>query len=232
MKTSNCVEEKEWVDLLSKICQSNAARLESFHPSAYIGGVWTWYDLMKNIDLLYVRYSYFSFFQFFSCKERNQFVKGCQTVSPSPFQMGLATTLDPARDLQRLNTLIINNIDNLKLFTETNTVYGKEITSQEDHVQIHKNVMAMIDTAVKLQQIHLTYRALIDREMKYGSRQAPIGDDNYLLMRSGLGACSNQTLPSVNHQKHQALGLDGSPNFFIRNELLRSSLTNDKISHY
>lgn len=223
MKTSNCVEEKEWVDLLSKICQSNAARLESFHPSAYIGGAWTWYDLMKNIDLLYVSYSYFSFFQFFSCKERNQFVTGCQTVSPSPFQMGLATTLDPARDLQRLNTLILNNLDSLKLFTETNT---------GTNVQLHKNVMAMIDTALKLQQIHLTYRALVDREMKYGSRQAPIGDDNYLLMRSGLGACSNQTLPSVNHQKQQALGLDGSPNFFIRNELLRSSLTNDKISHY
>lgn len=44
VKTSNCVEEKEWVDILSKICQSNAARLESFHPSAYISGAWTWYD--------------------------------------------------------------------------------------------------------------------------------------------------------------------------------------------
>lgn len=42
VKTSNCVEEKEWVDLLSKICQSNAARLKSFHPSAYISGAWTW----------------------------------------------------------------------------------------------------------------------------------------------------------------------------------------------
>lgn len=42
VQTSNCVEEKEWVDLLSKICQSNAARLECFHPSAYISGMWTW----------------------------------------------------------------------------------------------------------------------------------------------------------------------------------------------
>lgn len=135
--------------------------------------------------------------------------------------MGLATTLDPARDLQRLNTLIINNLDSLKLFTEPNSVYSKEITLQEDQIQLHKNVMAMIDTAVKLQQIHLTYRTLIDREMKYGSRQAPIGDDNYLhLMRSGLGPCQ-----SLNHQKHHALSLDESPNFFIRNEMLRSSLT-------
>lgn len=43
VQTSNCVEEKEWVDLLSKICQSNAARLQYYHPCAYISGVWTWY---------------------------------------------------------------------------------------------------------------------------------------------------------------------------------------------
>lgn len=177
------------------------------------------------------------FLCFFSCKERDQYAKGCQTVSPSPFQMGLATTLDPARDLQRLNTLIINSLDDLKSFTEPNSVYSKEITSSEDLLQLHKNVMAMIDTAVKLQQIHLTYRALIDREMKYGSRQAPIGDDNYLhLLRSGLTAGGNQntatTLPTLNHQKHHNIGLDKSPKFFIRNEMLRSSLTNDKFSHY
>lgn len=174
---------------------------------------------------------------YFSCKERDQYAKGCQTVSPSPFQMGLATTLDPARDLQRLNTLIINNLDDLKSFTETNSVYSKEITSSEDLLKLHKNVMAMIDAATKLQQIHLTYRALIDREMKYGSRQAPIGDDNYLhLVRNGLGSCGNQntstTLPTLNHQKHHTLGLDKSSNIFIRNEVLRTSLTNDKFSHY
>lgn len=148
--------------------------------------------------------------------------------------MGLATTLDPARDLQRLNTLIINNLDDLKLFTEPNSVYSKEFVSPDDLHQFHKNVQVMIDTAVKLQQIHLTYRALIDREMKYGSRQAPIGDDNYLhLIRSGIGAGSNQnttaTLPTLNHQRHH---LNKSPNLFIRNEMSRSSLTNDKFSHY
>lgn len=151
--------------------------------------------------------------------------------------MGLATTLDPARDLQRLNTLIINNLDELKLFSEPNSVYSKEIISPEDLIQLQKNVKAMIDTAVKLQQVHLTYRALVDREMKYGSRQAPIGDDNYLhLLRGGLGSSTNQntstTLPILNHQKHHNLGLDKSPNFFIRNEMLRSSLNNEHFSHY
>ena len=114
--------------------------------------------------------------------------------------MGLATTLDPARDLQRLNTIIVKNLDDLKLFTEP------KANSSEDMILLQKNVKAMIDTAVKLQQVHLTYRTLVDREMKYGSRQAPIGDDNYLhLLRGG-------TLPIL---KHHNLGLDKS---FIQNE--------------
>lgn len=123
------------------------------------------------------------------------------------------------------------------MFSEPNSVYTKEINSPEELRQLQKNIMATIDTAVQLQQIHLTYRAIIDREMKYGSRQAPIGDDNYLhLMRGGLGASSNQnistTLPTLNHQKHHNFGLDKSPNYFMRNEMLRSSLTNDKFTHY
>lgn len=194
-------------------------------------------DVVCSVQMLYFQFNhtiYSCLFLFFSCKERDQYAKGCQTVSPSPFQMGLATTLDPARDLQRLNTLIINNLDELKLFTEPNS---KEIISPEDLIQLHKNVKALIDTAVKLQQVHLTYRAIIDREMKYGSRQAPIGDDNYLhLLRGGLGSSTNQhtstTLPILNHQKHHNLGLDKSPNFFIRNEMLRSSLNNEHFSHY
>lgn len=151
--------------------------------------------------------------------------------------MGLATSLDPARDLQRLNTLIVNNLDDLKLFTEPNSVYNKEITAAEDLLILHKNVMAMSDVAVKLNQLHITYRTIIDRELKYGSRQAPIGDDNYLyLMRCAANPLAQQqtnptatTLPTM---KHHTLGMDKSPKLFIRNEMLRSSLSNDKFTHY
>lgn len=185
--------------------------------------------MIKIIVKLFFVIKFFFFISAFSCKERDQYAKGCQMVTPSPFQMGLATTLDPARDLQRLNTLIINNLDDLKSFTESNSVYSKEITPSEDLLQLSKNVMAMIDAAVKLQQIHLAFRNKIDRELKYGSRQAPIGDDNYLHLRGGLSGNQNNsaTMPTLNHQKHH-----NSPNFFIRHEMLRSSLTNDKLSHY
>lgn len=42
VQANNCVEEKEWIDILTKICQTNTNRLERFHPSAFINGKWLW----------------------------------------------------------------------------------------------------------------------------------------------------------------------------------------------
>lgn len=42
VQANNCVEEKEWIDILTKICQTNANRLSSYHPSAFINGHWLW----------------------------------------------------------------------------------------------------------------------------------------------------------------------------------------------
>ncbi|KAG8237569.1 hypothetical protein J437_LFUL003292 [Ladona fulva] len=40
MYASNCVEEKEWIDILTKICQTNSNRLKLYHPSAFVDGRW------------------------------------------------------------------------------------------------------------------------------------------------------------------------------------------------
>lgn len=42
VQAANCVEEKEWVDLLTKICQTNKNRLTKYHPSAFRNGQWRW----------------------------------------------------------------------------------------------------------------------------------------------------------------------------------------------
>lgn len=42
VQTANCVEEKDWVDLLNKICENNKKRQEFYHNCAYINGEWTW----------------------------------------------------------------------------------------------------------------------------------------------------------------------------------------------
>lgn len=171
-------------------------------------------------------------FCFFSCKERDQSAKGCESVSPSPFQMGLATALDPARDLQRLNTLIMNNLNSFKLLLEPGGFYSKEHISPEDMVKLRLNIKAITDTAINLDQIHRSYKANVDRCMQYGSRQAPIGDDNYYLTRgTGLGNNPSGSKAIASHQ-HHTLPMDKSPKVFIRNEMLRSSLTNDNFSNY
>ncbi|GLG93814.1 Uncharacterized protein GBIM_01156 [Gryllus bimaculatus] len=36
VQANNCVEEKEWIDILTKICQTNANRLQRYHPSAFL----------------------------------------------------------------------------------------------------------------------------------------------------------------------------------------------------
>ncbi|KAF4519156.1 hypothetical protein B566_EDAN008218, partial [Ephemera danica] len=40
VQANNCVEEKEWVDLLTKICQTNQHRLRHYHPAAYLNNHW------------------------------------------------------------------------------------------------------------------------------------------------------------------------------------------------
>ena len=41
-QANNCVEVKEWIDKLTKVCQYNAHRLKQYHPGAYIYSHWLW----------------------------------------------------------------------------------------------------------------------------------------------------------------------------------------------
>lgn len=114
-----------------------------------------------------------------SCQKDNQNAQGCESVSP--FQIELPTALDPARDLQRLNSLIVDHLEELDKF---NTSLGN---GNEDSAQTRKTISDLKDVALNLKQINARYKSALLREMKYGSMQHPIGDDNYLHMsRNGL----------------------------------------------
>lgn len=150
--------------------------------------------------------------------------------------MGLATALDPARDLQRLNTLIITHMDGLVELADTNngSAYSKEPTVQDDPAQVRKTIGTIKNSALDLQKTHHTYKMALEREMKIGSRQAPIGDDNYLhITRNGLGAQLTSTMQqynaSIHHHNHHQ---HHSPTFFNRNQVLRNSFNNEKLSQY
>lgn len=40
IQANNCVEAKDWIDILTKVSQCNQKRLTVFHPSAYLNGHW------------------------------------------------------------------------------------------------------------------------------------------------------------------------------------------------
>lgn len=42
VQTANCVELKEWVDILHKVCNTNRNRLNAYHPCAFLNNQWQW----------------------------------------------------------------------------------------------------------------------------------------------------------------------------------------------
>ncbi|KAJ8979368.1 hypothetical protein NQ317_002957 [Molorchus minor] len=144
VQAANCVEEKEWVDLLTKICQTNANRLKKYHPSAFINGQWL------------------------CCKSPNELAQGCSEVScvDNNYHMNL----DPDRDLQRIHSLLIMHLSALGTLID--------VIQEPTICNILKQLR---EVAYQIEQKHRTYKRTLDRNTKYGSLAAPIGDDNYLL---------------------------------------------------
>ncbi|XP_048514075.1 ras GTPase-activating protein 3 isoform X3 [Athalia rosae] len=173
VQASNCVEEKEWIDILTKICQTNSNRLEKYHPSAYINGHWL------------------------CCRAALDNAPGCSEVSPG-IEAGLKMSLDPDRDLQRIHSLIFTNMPRLETLIsacECQAVYGANKLCMlpgggppiEDVPSCFKTLTSLRETSFALQQEHRAYSRKLARETKYGSKQAPIGDDNYLHLAASAG---------------------------------------------
>ncbi|KAL0106212.1 hypothetical protein PUN28_016130 [Cardiocondyla obscurior] len=173
VQANNCVEEKEWIDILTKICQTNANRLEKYHPSAYINGHWL------------------------CCRAVTEIAPGCSQVSPG-VEAGLRMVLDPDRDLQRIHSLIFINMPRLETLMnacECQAVYGASDmcvipdggSPIEDVPSCFKTLNLLKEAAYALQCEHRAYFRRLARDTKYGSKQAPIGDDNYLHLASRAG---------------------------------------------
>ncbi|XP_046990174.1 GTPase-activating protein isoform X1 [Schistocerca americana] len=177
IQANNCVEEKEWIDILTKICQRNSNRLKRYHPSAYINGTWL------------------------CCRSSNEFEPGCKDVSPGS-EAGLQMNLDPDRELQRIHSLFITHmakVESLKESCECQAVYTGDLCFLpnfviEDVQSCFKTLTQICEAAYELEQEHRNYLRSLARETKYGSKQAPIGDDNYLLLAASFGRMDNSIL--------------------------------------
>ncbi|KAL7035982.1 hypothetical protein ACKWTF_008647 [Chironomus riparius] len=198
IQTANCVEEKKWVDLLSKICENNKRRLDTFHPCAFINGEWT------------------------CCNERDQNANGCKAVDETPLEVDLVTQLDPARDLQRLHSLIIGNMNVMTKFFDTN------MPKNEETEFTRQTLRRLSEEALKLDQIQRNHRNKQLKDLKVGSKQEPIGDDNYIrgVSSSNLNSGSSTTpRPVTTTNQH----FDLPPTLFQRGHFLRNS---DGFSHF
>ncbi|EEB14485.1 Ras GTPase-activating protein, putative [Pediculus humanus corporis] len=160
VQANNCVEEKEWIDILTKICQTNTNRLERFHPSAFINGKWL------------------------CCNKFQESAQGCQEVTR---RERLEMTLDPDRELQRIHSIIISQIKRLETLISGCYYYNHDSNAAtqfkvEDVNSYLHTLNELKNISLNLEQEHRIYQRQLARETKYGSKQAPIGDNNYLLL--------------------------------------------------
>jgi hypothetical protein len=152
----------------------------------------------------------------------------------------LASSLDPSRDLQRIYSLFIAYAN------EPPLIYGDSDSyvslGFSDAAATHRTLQKLIEITKSLEQIHNKYKQTLVRQTKYGSRQAPIGDDNYFNVRS----TNNQQAQNQQQQQHQHQSpqsqqqqqqqhmnlqhIDKSPNFFYRKHYLQSSPNNEHFS--
>lgn len=149
VQAANCVEEKEWIDLLTKFCQTNKNRLEKYHPCAFITGHWR------------------------CCNSTNELAPGCSEVSRP--DSSLHITLDPERDLERTHSLLfshISRLDTLSGMCEVQAVYTGERTPAiiDDVQSCFMTLTQLRDIAFQLEQKHRSYQRLMARDTKYGSK--------------------------------------------------------------
>lgn len=158
----------------------------------------------------------------FSCRETDQHAKGCKSFDETPLEIDLVTQLDPARDLQRLHTLIINNMNVMQKFFDSNMGNGEEMLLTQ------RTLQRLSEVAMHLEQIHRKHRHKENKEMKIGSQQEPIGEDNYL---RGMSSSSLNSGASTTPRPTPTQHFDIAPALFQRGHFLRNS-DSERFSHF
>jgi len=169
IQASNCVEEKEWIDILTKVCQTNQDRLNEYHPAAFIGGHWL------------------------CCKDSSETAVGCcpvSTTSSLPSDIGIH--IDPDREVARVHSILMAHLHVIDNFIERCQVSCRKNGDIQEFSYLNfviEDKNSLLETLketrqaiLKLDQDHKQYMRRKCVRTIYGSVEAPIGDDNYLLM--------------------------------------------------
>lgn len=164
IQANNCVEEKEWLELLKQVCNSNKNRLKKYHPAAYIGSHW---QCCKNTD----------------CN-----AEGCKPVSGGIQVAEIQVDkIDADREVEKIHSLYLTYMD--KLETMQDACASQEVyTGDSDlppsmHIEDTKSCFVTLNNilscVIKLEQEHLQYKKMLQKQRVIGSCDTPFGDETY-----------------------------------------------------
>nr|XP_027794598.1 ras GTPase-activating protein 3 isoform X1 [Marmota flaviventris] len=173
IQASNCVEAKDWIDILTKVSQCNQARLTVFHPSAYLNGHWL------------------------CCRASSDTAAGC-TPCTGGLPANIQLDIDGDRETERIYSLFnlyMGKLEKMQEACGSKSVYdGPEQEEYstfliDDPQETYKTLKQVIAGVGALEQEHAQYRRDKFKKTRYGSQEHPIGDksfQNYIRQQSEI----------------------------------------------
>lgn len=184
IQANNCVEEKEWRTILTRICHFNLCRIHTYHPAAFLKGHWL------------------------CCKEESETAPGCSPVT-SYNLADIKVTIDTDREMQRVHSIFLKQMHIIERLIETcqqqlqsTAMPGVEFRLPpgfvlEDPASLYTTLCSIKTFVENMEVKHERHRHHLYRQTQYGSKQAPIGDDNYLLMFARQQQQRTASVPSA-----------------------------------
>ncbi|KAK3530161.1 hypothetical protein QTP86_017731 [Hemibagrus guttatus] len=163
IQANNCVEARDWIDILTKVSQCNRKRLSTYHPSAYLNGHWL------------------------CCKQAIDSAPGC-TPCTGGLPANIQLDIDGDRETERIYSLFSTYMSKLVKMQEacgSKSVYDgpeqEEYSSFviDDPQESYKILKQIVSAVQKLEQQHAQYKREKFRKTKYGSQEHPIGDKSF-----------------------------------------------------
>ncbi|XP_036400983.1 ras GTPase-activating protein 3-like isoform X2 [Megalops cyprinoides] len=160
IQANNCVEARDWIDILTKVSQCNHKRLSKYHPSAFLNGHWL------------------------CCKQSAESAFGC-TPCTGGLPANIQLDIDADRESERIYTLFntyMHKLDKMQEACGSKAVYnGLEEDEYsgfviDDAKETYKTLKLIISAVHTLEQEHVQYEQDKFRKTKYGSQEYPIGD--------------------------------------------------------
>uniref|UniRef100_A0A8C9WSG3 RAS p21 protein activator 3 n=1 Tax=Scleropages formosus TaxID=113540 RepID=A0A8C9WSG3_SCLFO len=154
IQANNCVEARDWIDILTKVSQCNRKRLSTYHPSAYLNGHWL------------------------CCKLSSDTAPGC-TPCTAGLPANIQLDVDGDRETERIFSLFSTYMAKLVKMQEacgSKSVYDgpeqEEYSSFiiDDPQETYKTLKQIVSAVQTLEQEHAQYKRDKFRKTKYGSQ--------------------------------------------------------------